>query len=479
MEKLIDIINKSARNTYYCIYDKYGYPITSSDNIKKDLHIEKIQDWIDISDSIGEFIRKVMKDNSKQTYRNVFKVQDAYGKIKCMEFILQKDENNCLIMLVNDITHNDIKNYKDIENEIKYQISCGNKCILLVESKDDVLNTEHLKISHNRFIVFGKTVQELKEKFNKMAMHNRLSGSVCEYPKDGSSVYQILRNLEYILEIASKEQSLIIFSDEVIQQLLKNKEVLDDLIASVEDNFKYFELNYQPLINGETGKLYGCESLLRWKHPKYSNMTPAIFVPLLEESGYIIEVGRWIIDTAFKQCKEWQNYKDDFRININTSYIQFKDLSFCDYILDALERYNLNPKSVIIELTESCKIEDMVNLQKEFKIFQSKGIQIALDDFGTGYHNLSILQDIKADWIKISPSFVSKIEQNGTEIENHIVEGIINLCKDANIMVCVEGIRDKDVYTKIRTYEPTLMQGFYFSRPINAEEFCNTYLKKD
>lgn len=256
-------------------------------------------------------------------------------------------------------------------------------------------------------------------------------------------------------------------------QVLNIQELLRD---SINNDFAGYEVYYQPLIDSKTQRLIGAEALLRWECEKYGRLSPAQFIPILEDSGLIVPVGKWVAYTAIKQCKEWQKIIPDFKININLSYVQIRKSNVALDIINVIQKVGIEPQYVTFEFTESGYLENDTSVKKLIKIFNNQGIKLALDDFGTGYSNLAYLQNFNVDVIKIDRSFVNKAmeDNNIYSVINHIIDMAHNI----NVTVCIEGIENTEEQDKICKLLPDTLQGYLFGKPSPAEDFEKMYMAK-
>ena len=245
------------------------------------------------------------------------------------------------------------------------------------------------------------------------------------------------------------------------------------LREAVANNFNGFSLVYQPLVKGWNQKVYGAETLMRFTLPDGTTVSPMNFIPILEEDGSIRKVGKWLLEAALKQASAWQKIYPDFVISINISYLQMLQSGFREMVMKTVKNQNTPPKLLILELTESCKVSDPNRLCEDFQYFKDAGINMALDDFGTEYSSIALLRKLKPQWIKIDHTFVRSI--NDDEMDQAILEYIMNLSKQTNIKVCVEGVETSEILSVVQSYHPELLQGYYFSKPCPAEEFSRKY----
>ncbi len=250
----------------------------------------------------------------------------------------------------------------------------------------------------------------------------------------------------------------------------------EELRRCVRDGMYGFYLYFQPLLRGEDKELFGCETLLRWHHPNYEGYGPEQFIPILEETGQIMEAGRWVITTALMQVKKWQKIKPDMSVNVNVSYVQMQQPDLAAFIVNELKRLELSPGSIIVELTESCKISNYDGAIEFVNFLRSNGIAFALDDFGTGYSSFEVLKNVPTDWIKLEHHYVSSIKNSVKD--RNILLHIIDLCHSLGIKVCAEGIEDEEVCESMRERNVEFLQGYYISKPLSASQFEERFLTK-
>lgn len=255
---------------------------------------------------------------------------------------------------------------------------------------------------------------------------------------------------------------------------LRKRAILRYLRKSVSNNFEGFELYFQPIISTVDETLYSAETLLRFRTQEGEFLSPMEFIPILEESGLIIPVGKWIMRKAVKMCKKCQIYFPDFKISINLSYIQLlKSPVFAD-IMDTLNRYQLSPGSLIIELTESGHLENNTAVHNVWRKLKKAGIQIAIDDFGTGYSNLQNIGDLRPNIVKVDRNFTVKSLRN--DYERQLMIHIIHMVHSIGLRLVVEGIETTEELSKITSLDPDYIQGYYYSKPCPQEEFYEKFI---
>lgn len=265
------------------------------------------------------------------------------------------------------------------------------------------------------------------------------------------------------------------FEPKDYEEFLYKRNLLLELRKAVSNNYKGFDLYFQPITNAETGEIFAAESLCRF-FIDGKIVSPAEFIPILEESGLIIPVGKWIVRKAVEMCKECQKIYPDFKVSVNLSYVQIMKSAITQEIFRVLKRYDLAPESLIVELTESGYLENTPAIRKVWERLRQKGVQIAIDDFGTGYSNLQSISSLEPNIVKIDRGFT--VQALSQEYMNHLLSNIIHMSHSMNLMVCIEGIETEEELSEIRRLDPNFIQGFYYGRPCNREEFLNLHIKK-
>ncbi len=319
--------------------------------------------------------------------------------------------------------------------------------------------------------IYNRAAEEAKEirLSEKVDVSLTLSAGVCIYPQNAETPEKLRRNTQRAFERAKREgkNQITFYSQEIREQYIKKLRFTEVLKHSVKENFKGFELYYQPIMDPVTRKIVECEALLRWKNNEFPKASPADFIPILEETDLIKEVGEWVVENAVSQVKKWGD--KDLIVNVNVSYKQLKDGNFAEYVLKIIDEYGYDPTKLVVELTESCKAHDISVLMKTLDKLRERHVLVALDDFGTGYASLDILQDVSADIVKIEQKFVSKCRDN--KVDRNIVKHIILLAHSLAMKVCMEGVESEEICQVAEEEKADTLQGYYFSRPVPAEEF--------
>ncbi len=296
----------------------------------------------------------------------------------------------------------------------------------------------------------------------------------CDIPKFSFS--QIMKLSEFSLtqakQLGRNREYLFVQKDYDI--FMKRKLLTQALRQSVADGFHGFEVYYQPIFFNSDGSLCGAEALMRY-HTAEGMVMPGEFIPILEETGLIIPAGRWILCEALHFAKRMQETIPDFRVNVNISYVQVMKSDIVDDIMRALEECDVEPKDLVIELTESGLIESDVYFTRLWKQLKEKGVKLALDDFGTGYSNFHYLNDLRPDIIKIDRSFTVRAIAN--EYEYNLLSLLSGMVRNLELKVCVEGVETEEEKEKIALLPPDFSQGYYYGRPCAQDAFEEQFIR--
>ncbi len=288
------------------------------------------------------------------------------------------------------------------------------------------------------------------------------------YPHDGFDEATLLKNADKAMYLAKERgKNNYQFYSRKFDRLSKRKiEMENSLRRALEKN--ELRLYYQPQIDLASGKLVGIEALVRWQHPTHGLVPPSEFIPLAEESGLIVPIGKWVLRTACEQAERWRNLRSsDFSIAVNISVRQFQDEQFVQSVVNTLDEVGLDPNCLDLEITESI----MQNFEESTLILEkikALGIRLSIDDFGTGYSSLSYLKYLPIDKIKIDKSFVDDIDQN--EKQGAMVKTIIDMGHHLNFAVVAEGVETKEQNQFLTENGCDMVQGYYYSRPLPADQ---------
>ena len=287
---------------------------------------------------------------------------------------------------------------------------------------------------------------------------------------DELDISELMRNADTAMYAAkeSGKSNVKAYEDGMHRRALERLELTVELQQAIEQ--EQFELDYQPIVDLQTGALAGVEALVRWAHPLRGRMNPAQFIPLAEETGLIVPIGDWILRTACLQGSAWRKEfpkRPALELNVNVSYRQLHEPSFADHVSELLDETGFEAEALVLEITETLLPDDGDAAIGQLERLKALGVRIAVDDFGTGYSALSRLQRFPIDIVKIDRSFIVGMESDTDKAE--LVRGILNLSDSLHLAIVAEGIEEPEQATQLRAMHEMRGQGFLFSRPISSD----------
>lgn len=312
--------------------------------------------------------------------------------------------------------------------------------------------------------------------FEAFQLNNiNVSCGLSVFPDDSKDENDLLRYSDIAVHCAKKQgkNQFQAFVPEMQKTFIQKLSIQNKMTQAVlESKFKQV---YQPQFDVKSNTLRGFEALIRWHDEELGDIPPSVFIPMAEECGLIIPIGNWVINTAFSTLKQWQT-KYDFKgiISINLSPIQLKQPSIIDDIKNCLDKYQLSPNFVEIEITEGIMIDSMEDAISKMKTLKDMGFKISLDDFGTGYSSLSYLQMLPLDTLKIDKSFINDITSKDG-IQANITNSIIMMVSQMGLDTIAEGVEHDEQYELLKKFNCHIIQGFLCGKPM-TEERCSAYL---
>ncbi|WP_246602816.1 EAL domain-containing protein [Sporosarcina aquimarina] len=377
----------------------------------------------------------------------------------------------------------DLDRFKNINDSMGHYVgdqllkSVGERLGLLVRQNDLVA-----RLSGDEFIVLCKStnkngvrlvakriVEEISKSFliNNLEVFIAPSIGISLFPEDGEDYDTLMRNADSAMYLAkqSGKGTYQFFTEELYNDLIERTLLEMELRQALKKD--ELSLHYQPQLDFTTGKIKGVEALLRWNHSSRGMISPGQFIPIAEETGLILPIGLWVLETACKQAKEWQDLGyPPLRMSVNVSLRQFKSHTFVSDVKETLRTTGLQPNYLNIEITESMT-SDVNNCQRVLQELREIGIKASIDDFGTGYSSLSYLSKFPITHLKIDQSFVRELTNNSV-----IVKAIIDLAKNLHLQVIAEGVETIEQAEFLKTLNCDEAQGFLYSRPVPSEEIA-------
>lgn len=337
----------------------------------------------------------------------------------------------------------------------------GDEFIILLES---IRGAEDAAVAARRIL------DVLAEPFSVQGHEVFVSGSIgiSVYPRDGEDVQALLRCADIAMYRAkdSGKNDYQFYESTMSTGGLERLKLEGDLRYALKRN--EFVLHYQPRVNINTGLIVGAEALIRWDLPDRGLLWPLDFIPLAEESGFIIPIGEWVLKTACLQCRKWQDAGvPNPRVSVNLSTHQFKKDNLTSTVDRILKETGLPPGLLELEITESAMMENLEKAVATLQGLAALGVNVAIDDFGTGYSSLGYLKRFPIGALKIDQSFVRHIPSNIDDTA--IAMSIISLGKTLSLKVVAEGVETQEQLTVLRNYQCDEAQGYLFSQPVDAE----------
>jgi diguanylate cyclase (GGDEF)-like protein/PAS domain S-box-containing protein len=380
----------------------------------------------------------------------------------------------------------DMDNFKLINDTMGH--STGDKLLCIIGEKLSKYKTDNImlfRLGGDEFIFY------LKQQINKEAIETfarKIQKSVSEpislmggiinptvsigialYPEDGENVGNMLRCADIAMYKAKKAGKNVyhFYNDVMNKELLERVNIENQMRVGLKKG--EFELYYQPMVNTSTQGIERFEALIRWSNSELGKVPPMKFIPIAEETGFIIPLGDWIIENACRFIKEF-NLRNNSKkiINVNISVIQIMKEDFLEKLFKIVDDVGVQSQFLELEITESVIMESPELIIEKIELLKSYGICIAMDDFGTGYSSLASLKKMPISTLKIDKSFIDNIKTR--EQKNTLTEIIIEIGHKMSLVTVAEGVEDVEQYEFLKLHGCDLIQGYYFYKPMSAEE---------
>ena len=406
----------------------------------------------------------------KQYYQELVEKQDIYGYMMVIGIDNFKEINEKYgYDFGNKILANmaDIIKGKAINGESVYRME--GDCVVILDYKN--VQSGKAKELYKRIrSAIDESIEE-----NGYKMFHTISAGAVYFDSREKEYDKLMEQVNFALHSAKLQgkNTFVLYNQKEYESYIRRLDIQECLRRAIENDFKGFELYYQPIMDVEMNTIHGAEALIRWNSEKYGFMSPVEFIPLLEESSLIIPLGRWILETALKQCQIWQGQVSDFRMNINLSFVQLQKSNMLADAEECIRRIGIDVNNVVFEVTESGEIETNQATQNVLKGFRDRSISLAIDDFGTGYSNLRYIKEKMFDLIKIDRIFIQNIMQN--EYDYILVKHVTELAHSMNLMVCYEGVETEEELESVKRLRPDYIQGYYYGKPMNAAAFTKRF----
>ena len=299
--------------------------------------------------------------------------------------------------------------------------------------------------------------------------HTTASIGIAMFPDDGTDVQTLTKNADMAMYLAKEDgkNGFRFFTKAAKTQSIERLTLETSLRRALDR--EEFSLHYQPKVDLASGQITGVEALLRWTHPELGMLSPVQFIPLAEETGLIVPIGRWVLKQACAQNMAWQRQGlRPVSMAVNLSPRQFADEGLLHDIDDALNACGMSPTLLQLEVTESMVMQNVARAVRILEAIRSRGIRLAIDDFGTGYSSMSLMKQFPIDTIKIDRSFVRNLADDCED--QAIAQAIISMGKALGLTIVAEGVETTEQETFLRDHACDEMQGFLFSKPVPPED---------
>jgi len=331
---------------------------------------------------------------------------------------------------------------------------------------------ESLSATDNLGVIADKLLAKLVKcyRISLQEVYITCNVGIALYPNDGEHSKELIKNADTAMCFAKEQSrnSLAFFSKELQEQVNTKNKIAEQLLEAMER--QEFILHYQPIISTQSNEIIAVEALLRWHNELLGDLAPDIFIPIAEEIGIIAKIGDWVLTQACRQNKLWQQQGyPGIVISINLSVMQLGITDYASTVAAALDDCQLESQYLELEFTEKTLMKDVKQSMVQLKYLNVLGVSLAIDDFGTGYSSIKYLSKFKLNRLKIDGSFIKNLPTSAVDVM--ATRAIIALARQLKLQVTAEGVETAKQYEFIQTYTIEAMQGYHFSRPVDAEAF--------
>ncbi len=340
-------------------------------------------------------------------------------------------------------------------------------------------------ISQREYQMLDYILNEISEIFSKpwflkgADYYCTMSMGIVRFPTNGDNVQELIQKADIALYEAKRrgKNRCEFYDDKVETASFKRLDLEKNMRNATRNACEEFEVFYQPIMDGaqDGNPCVGAEALIRWNSQNLGFISPADFIPLAEYLGLINPIGGFVLQKACERCKYWNDKgHQEYKVNVNLSVVQLLQNDIVDQVAQVLKETGIRPSNLTLEVTESLAVNDMARMKQILGRIKSLGVRVALDDFGTGYSSLNHIREMPIDVIKIDRCFIRDIGKD--EFADIFVKIVGELADTIGMNLCVEGVETQEQYEKLNKMNISLVQGFYFDKPLPVEEFERKYL---
>ena len=442
IDKAVSIINITKYKLQSEELDYYSYYDVITGLFNRNYFVRLLTEYLQKANELNDVVSVMMIDID-----DFHKVNDGLGMIYGDELIQQ------LGTVLKDLCN---------ENVIACHLNSDIFCMAIYAPEGE-------RSIHK---IHEKLLNRLKKPFlltGNQSVNITVTIGVSEYPESSQSALDLINCAEIVMlkGKASGKNVLTYFDAPILHEFMNSLEMEAKLKQAMTD--RKFELFYQPQYYAGNKKLRGLEALIRWRDKDDKMISPTVFIPLAEKNGSIISIGNWVVEEAISQYHNWRIlYGANFVLSVNVSARQFNQKDFVDNLLMILEKYNVDPYYLELEMTESILIEDFDSVCEKLRILRNKGVRISLDDFGTGFSSLSYLKKLPINTLKIDKSFIDTVLIDSTT--RIILESIINMVKSLGFESVAEGVEEEQQYKYLHAIGCDVIQGYYLGKPMSVKD---------
>ncbi len=333
--------------------------------------------------------------------------------------------------------------------------------------------------SNEEVINLIEKLEENYHSYEEKLIASSIKFGISHYPNNNDQALDLVNDAYIALSRAKRNpnENYQFYHLQMKENLEYEAKIINAFRQGLENN--EFYLTYQPQIEVKTQLLSGVEALVRWSNPEFGEISPNIFIPLAEQTGFVTLLGNWIINEAFKDYAILKScFKGPFRLAINCSPLQLGDNRFLDKLVNLAHFHQVDLQNIEIEITEGLLVESVEKVNKQFDDLKKLGIRIALDDFGTGFSSLSYLQKLKVDKIKVDRSFIKDYPSTDSGAILNLIKSVAD---QLHFKTTIEGVETDKQYEYVKSLAYDYIQGYYYSKPLVLEqlvEFSKEYHKK-
>lgn len=448
--------------------------------------------WIDGSEVIvctAADITQKKKSQQKIEFQahNDF-LTGLYNRMKCesdLRKIIKKSVKDGVKGAVMFIDLDDFKHINDglghqYGDILLQQIAAGLQSIVGLRGKCYRMGGDEFVaiVMPDMFSELERIANKVKDMFNKpwYLMETEyfctMSMGIAVFPDDSKDVHEIIRLADIAMYESKKNgKNGYTFYDSCSKlNTARRLDIENSMRQAVTSGIEEFVVFYQPVVDVRTGECSSCEALVRWDSKALGFMGPGDFIPLAEYLGLITSIGDYVLEEACRQCRYWNEHGiPDFHINVNLSVVQLLQKDVAETVARILKKTGVNPKNIVLEITESFAINDMDRVLDIIKGIKKLGPRIALDDFGTGYSSLNYIKQLPLDIIKVDKTFIDDIVED--EYAQAFIKLIVELSDTIDTDIIVEGVENEVQLNILKELGVDYIQGFYYGKPVPAYEF--------